>query len=176
MLSTVRKHKDQKKKIRINKRYKNTQRGQHYSHTSLCGVALDPRADGRRSRLVAAGHAEVVPRHSLQPGDVVLEWRRCDVDQPSHRHLSFPPTHLFDLALIRQTGDDQFAIIQLWFVQVRASPWCDISLLARNRRVRGSSSTSAYWTVSLWHEHPRLDWEVLQNTIRSLVNSNVETS
>lgn len=91
-----------KKKNWINKSYKSAQSGQQYSHTSLCGVALDPRGDGRRSHLIAAGHADVVPRHSLQPGDFVLEWRHCDIDQPRHRHLSFPPTHLFNLALIRQ--------------------------------------------------------------------------
>lgn len=92
-----------KKKERINKGYKPPpQSGHHYSHTSLCGVALDPRGDGRRPHLVAAGHADVVPRHSLQPGDFALERRRCDVDHPSHRHLSFPPADLFDLAFIGQ--------------------------------------------------------------------------
>lgn len=76
--------------------------GRQQSHTSLRGVALDPRGDGRRSHFVAAGHAEVVPGHGLQPGDFVLERRRRDVDHPSHPHLSFPPTHLSDLGSIRK--------------------------------------------------------------------------
>lgn len=68
-----------------------------YSHTSLCGVALDPHGDRRGSHLIAAGNTHVVPRHSLQPGDYALERRHCDVDEPGGHHLPFPLTHLFNL-------------------------------------------------------------------------------
>lgn len=66
-------------------------------HTSLGGAALDPRGDRRRSHLITAGNAHVVPRQRLQPGHFRVERRRCHVDQPGHRHLTFSLTHLFDL-------------------------------------------------------------------------------
>lgn len=68
-----------------------------YSHTSLCGVALNPHGDRRGSHLIAAGNAHVVPRHSLQSRDFIMERRHCDIDEPGVRHLSFSPTHLFNL-------------------------------------------------------------------------------
>ncbi len=67
------------------------------SHTSLCGVALDPHDDRRGSQLVAAGNTHVVPRHGLKPGDFILERWNCDIDEAGEHHLPFPPTHLFDL-------------------------------------------------------------------------------
>lgn len=77
-------------------------RSLRHSHTSLCGIALDPRGDRRGPHFIAAGNADVVPRHRLQPRDFVLESRHCNVDQPSHRHLPFPPTHLFNLKQDRE--------------------------------------------------------------------------
>lgn len=65
--------------------------------TSLGGAALDPRGDRRRSHLVTAGNAHVVRRQRLQPRHFGVKWRRCDVDQSGHRHLSLSLTHLFNL-------------------------------------------------------------------------------
>lgn len=92
------------------------------SHTSLGGAALDPRGDRRRSHLIAAGNAHVVPRQRLQPGDFGVERRRCDVDQPGHRHLSFSLTHLFHLKKRASIFRFPFS----WEVQRTAWFWADL--------------------------------------------------
>lgn len=116
------------------------------SHTSLCGVALYPHGDRWCSHFIAAGNTNVVASHSLEPRDVILERRHCDVDQPSHCHLPLPPTHLFKLGWNRTCVRTDWRINsynqQQQFVQ--SLPWCDILLWERNHQVQVSSSTPTY--------------------------------
>lgn len=90
-------------------------------HTSLGGAALDPRGDRRRSHLITAGNAHVVPSQRLQAGHFRAKRRRCDVDQLGHRHLSFSLTHLFDL---ERKEANVFRIPFSWKVQQTAKLFC----------------------------------------------------